>query len=319
MTHPEQPSAVARAQSWPGRPGGRADPDLQRAGEPAAHRGPAARAAVPDADVAGARRQLPGRHRRGRRRARCRGRRRCTCCTGRGKEGLGAAYLAGFGWALDHGYDAAGRDGRRRLAPARAAAAAAGGPRRDADVVLGSRWVPGGEVVNWPLHRKVLSVGGNIYTRVLLGHAGRATPPAGYRVYRGGALRSSTCDDVASQGYCFQVDLPGAPCNGGLTVVEVPITFVEREVGDSKMSRDIVTRVAASASPGGAWHTAPGRPRLVAAPGAAMASPVGPAPAPPRTAPPGPAGCRGAGRACVQGTPGHRRPAPVAAGRDRAC
>jgi len=109
----------------------------------------------------------------------------------------------------------------------------------DADVVLGSRWVHGGSVVNWPIHRKVLSLGGNIYTRLLLGMPiGDAT--GGYRAYRASALRSLDLHDVASAGYCFQVDLVWRAVRRGLTVVEVPITFVERAIGDSKMSKDIV-------------------------------------------------------------------------------
>ncbi len=156
-----------------------------------------------------------------------------------GKEGLGAAYLAGFRWALAEGYDAVvemDADGSHRPEhlPALLAAAA------DADVVIGSRWVRGGSVVNWPLHRKALSVGGNLYVKVLLGMpVNDAT--AGYRVYRADALRAMGLRDVASQGYCFQTDLTWRAVRTGLRVVEVPITFVEREVGTSKMSRDIMT------------------------------------------------------------------------------
>jgi dolichol-phosphate mannosyltransferase len=154
------------------------------------------------------------------------------------KEGLGAAYLAGFSWALERGYDALvemDADGSHQ--PEQLPSLLA--ELRCADVVLGSRWVPGGSVVNWPLHRKVLSVGGNLYTRLLLGMpVGDAT--GGYRVYRASALRAMDLHDVASQGYCFQVDLVWRAVRRGLVVREVPITFVEREIGDSKMSKDIV-------------------------------------------------------------------------------
>ncbi len=156
-----------------------------------------------------------------------------------GKHGLGAAYLHGFQWALDEGYDAVvemDADGSHRPEHLPALLDAA----RDADLVIGSRWVRGGAVVNWPLHRKALSVGGNIYTRVLLG-MGVHDATAGYRVYRTSALRRMGLSDVASQGYCFQVDLTWRASRRGLTVVEVPITFIEREVGDSKMSRAIMT------------------------------------------------------------------------------
>jgi len=154
------------------------------------------------------------------------------------KEGLGAAYLAGFAWALDNGYDALvemDADGSHQPEQLRSLLAAL----TDADVVLGSRWVHGGSVVNWPIHRKVLSLGGNVYARVLLGMP-IADATGGYRAYRASALRSMDLHDVASQGYCFQVDLAWRAVRRGLKVVEVPITFVEREIGDSKMSHAIV-------------------------------------------------------------------------------
>ena len=155
------------------------------------------------------------------------------------KEGLGAAYLEGFAWALDRGYDAVvemDADGSHRPEhlPELLAAAA------EADVVIGSRWVRGGSVVNWPLHRKALSVGGNLYVKVLLGMPVHDAT-AGFRVYRADALHVIGLQDVASQGYCFQTDLTWRAVRADLTVVEVPITFVEREVGDSKMSRHIIT------------------------------------------------------------------------------
>ena len=154
------------------------------------------------------------------------------------KEGLGAAYLAGFTWALDRGYDVLvemDADGSHQPEQLRSLLGALAG----ADVVLGSRWVPGGSVVNWPMHRRALSVGGNIYVRVLLGMPiGDAT--GGYRAYRASALNTLNLQKVASQGYCFQVDLAWRAIRAGLRVVEVPITFVERTIGDSKMSQDIV-------------------------------------------------------------------------------
>ncbi|MEO7269190.1 MAG: polyprenol monophosphomannose synthase [Knoellia sp.] len=155
-----------------------------------------------------------------------------------GKEGLGAAYLHGFAWALERGYDALvemDADGSHRPEDLRRMLEAA----EQADLVIGSRWVPGGEVVNWPAHRKVLSVGGNIYTRLVLGmRVNDAT--AGYRVYRAEALRQLDLASVESAGYCFQVDLTRRAVQAGLVVVEVPITFVEREYGESKMDQSIV-------------------------------------------------------------------------------
>jgi len=154
------------------------------------------------------------------------------------KDGLGAAYIAGFGWARDHGYtvvvemDADGSHQPEELPRLLAAL-------RDADVVLGSRWVPGGEVRNWPLSRRLLSQGGNHYTRVALGLPLRDAT-GGYRAYRMAVLDALPLDSVASQGYCFQVDLVWQAWRAGFRIVEVPITFVERTRGESKMSRSIV-------------------------------------------------------------------------------
>lgn len=155
-----------------------------------------------------------------------------------GKAGLGAAYVAGFAWGLDQGYDvlvemdADGSHQPEELPRLLAALA-------DADVVLGSRWVPGGEVRNWPRHRLVLSRAGNAYTRRALGlPLGDAT--GGFRAYRREVLTKLPLDDVASQGYCFQVDLVWQAVRAGFRVREVPITFVEREQGYSKMSQAIV-------------------------------------------------------------------------------
>ncbi|WP_226963839.1 polyprenol monophosphomannose synthase [Nostocoides sp. F2B08] len=154
-----------------------------------------------------------------------------------GKEGLGRAYLHGFAWALAQGYDvlvemdADGSHQPTHLPDILAALS-------DADVVIGSRWVRGGAVRNWPLHRKALSVGGNLYTRVMLGMPVHDAT-AGYRAYRADALVAIGLDDVASEGYCFQVDLTRRAVRAGLTVREVPITFVERELGSSKMSPDV--------------------------------------------------------------------------------
>jgi dolichol-phosphate mannosyltransferase len=168
------------------------------------------------------------------------------------KEGLGMAYLAGFAWALGRGYDvmvemdADGSHQPEQLWSLLLALA-------DADVVLGSRWVHGGSVVNWPLHRKVLSLGGNIYVRVLLGMP-ISDATGGFRAYRGSALRTLDLDQVASQGYCFQVDLVWRAIRAGLKVVEVPITFVERTIGDSKMSHDIVNESLRSITVWGARY-----------------------------------------------------------------
>lgn len=156
-----------------------------------------------------------------------------------GKQGLGAAYLAGFAWGGEHGYDvlvemdADGSHQPEQLPPMLERIAAG------ADLVIGSRWVPGGSVVNWPRHRMLLSQGGNLYTRLALGIAVQDAT-AGYRAFRRTALERMHLDDVESQGYCFQVDLTWRAVQAGLRVEEVPITFVEREAGSSKMSQRIV-------------------------------------------------------------------------------
>ena len=106
--------------------------------------------------------------------------------------------------------------------------------------MIGSRWVSGGSVVNWPLSRKVLSVGGNLYARVLLGIPLRDVT-AGYRLFRRTTLEAIDLGSVESAGYIFQTDLAFRTLRAGLRVVEVPIEFVERVRGESKMSRDVAT------------------------------------------------------------------------------
>lgn len=156
-----------------------------------------------------------------------------------GKEGLGAAYLAGFTWGMDNGFDvliemdADGSHAPEQLPLLLDAL-------RNADLVLGSRWVPGGSVSNWPKSREFLSRGGNWYTRHAL-----ALPlmdaTGGYRAYRTTTLKRIDLDGVGSAGYIFQVDLAYRVIQSGMKVVEVPISFSEREIGTSKMSQAIVT------------------------------------------------------------------------------
>ncbi|ADU48307.1 polyprenol monophosphomannose synthase [Intrasporangium calvum] len=169
-----------------------------------------------------------------------------------GKEGLGRAYLAGFALALEEGYDVAveiDADGSHQPEQLPQILAAL----TDADLVIGARWIPGGQVRNWPLRRKLLSVGANLYTKVLLG-MGVNDATAGYRAYRTSALRTMDLNGVESQGYCFQIDLTLRAIRAGLTVVEVPITFVEREVGVSKMGQDIVREALLNVTKWGLEH-----------------------------------------------------------------
>ncbi|KUL48798.1 polyprenol monophosphomannose synthase [Streptomyces antimycoticus] len=160
----------------------------------------------------------------------------------KGKEGLGAAYLAGFRWGIEHGYgvlvemDADGSHQPEELPRLLTAL-------KGADLVIGSRWVPGGRIVNWPKSREFISRGGSTYSRLLLDVPIRDMT-AGYRAFRRETLEGIGMDEVASQGYCFQIDLAWRAIKAGFHVIEVPVTFIERERGESKMSRDIVTEAA---------------------------------------------------------------------------
>ena len=155
-----------------------------------------------------------------------------------GKEGLGAAYRAGFEWGLERGYerlvemDADGSHQPEQLARLLSAL-------DDADVVLGSRWMRGGSVVNWPFRRMMLSQAGSLYARVALGLPIRDIT-GGFRAFTADALLKIGYQDVLSQGYCFQIDMLWKAYTAGLRISEVPITFVERVHGESKMSSSIV-------------------------------------------------------------------------------
>lgn len=155
------------------------------------------------------------------------------------KCGLGAAYLHGFRVALDAGYDVIGEmdaDGSHQPEQLHRLLEAL----HDADLVIGSRYVPGGSVVNWPLSRQALSRGGNLYVRLLLGIPVRDAT-AGFRLFRREALDKIDLAGVQSTGYVFQTDLAYRAVRAGLRVVEVPIEFVERVRGDSKMSGPVAS------------------------------------------------------------------------------
>ncbi|SFF46561.1 polyprenol monophosphomannose synthase [Blastococcus tunisiensis] len=154
------------------------------------------------------------------------------------KLGLGRAYVAGFRWAREHGFDvlvemdADGSHAPEQLPDLLAAL-------RTADLALGSRYVPGGAVRNWPAHRQLLSRAGNRYTRWAL-RLPLSDATGGYRAARAELIDRLPFDDVASQGYCFQVDWAWRAVRAGARVVEVPIVFTERTWGRSKMSGSIV-------------------------------------------------------------------------------
>lgn len=163
----------------------------------------------------------------------------------RGKEGLGAAYLEAFEWALGHGFDpivqldADGSHQPEQLPSMLVALAGTDPAGEPVDLVIGSRWIAGGAIENWPRRRELLSRGGSAYARWVLRLPTRDAT-AGYRVFRADALRRIRLEDVHTRGYGFQVDMLWHAREAGLTVVEVPVTFVERAHGRSKMSAGIV-------------------------------------------------------------------------------
>jgi dolichol-phosphate mannosyltransferase len=155
-----------------------------------------------------------------------------------GKLGLGTAYIAGFTWGLEHGFDylfEMDADGSHdpKYLPAMLALAESG-----ADVVVGSRYVAGGGTVNWGLGRKVISRGGSLYARTILG-IGVRDVTAGFICWRRGVLEAIDLPTVTSNGYSFQIEMKYRALRRGFSLVETPIQFVDRRVGQSKMSRAI--------------------------------------------------------------------------------
>jgi dolichol-phosphate mannosyltransferase len=154
------------------------------------------------------------------------------------KAGLGAAYVEGFGWAIEQGFDViveCDADGSHQPEQLPRLLAALG----DNDMAIGSRWVKGGEVVDWPLLRMMISRGGSIYARTVLSlHQKDVT--GGYRAFRKDALIAIGLDRITSQGYSFQIEMLWRASLAGLRIAEVPITFVERQYGVSKMRGMIV-------------------------------------------------------------------------------
>lgn len=155
------------------------------------------------------------------------------------KDGLGGAYLAGFDWGLTNDFDVlvemdADCSHQPEQMPLLIQAIEDG-----ADLAIGSRYIPGGKTKNWPVHRQILSRGANLYTKLILGTRINDIT-AGYRAFRRSALEQMNLDGIDSKGYVFQVDLAWQAEQEGLNIKEVPITFVEREIGDSKMDGNII-------------------------------------------------------------------------------
>ncbi len=155
------------------------------------------------------------------------------------KSGLGSAYRAGFRWGLDHGFDAcvemdADLSHEPEALPGLVAPLSEG-----YGLVIGSRYVTGGSIPNWAWHRRLLSRGGNIYATTLLG-LGVADSTAGFRAYSASVLNSIDLDQVKAEGYGFQIEMTYQAKRAGTAIVEVPIRFVDRVEGESKMSTFIV-------------------------------------------------------------------------------
>ena len=153
------------------------------------------------------------------------------------KKGLGLAYLAGFEWAFERNFDfivEMDADGSHRASDLITLLQAS----PEADLVIGSRWIRGGEVLNWPSHRKFVSKFGNSYAKFMLGTKIQDMT-SGFRVYRANFLRTLLERKVSSHGYSFQVELAYLASKSGV-VIEKPITFVERVNGKSKMTLAIV-------------------------------------------------------------------------------
>ena len=156
------------------------------------------------------------------------------------KGGLGRAYLAGFKWALDRGYPYIFEMDADLSHPAEALPRMIEAAERGADLVLGSRWVEGGGVRGWPLKRKILSRGGSLYARSVLGVSIRDLT-GGFKCFKRSTLLALDLDRVQTVGYGFQIELTWRALEQGFTVTEVPIIFADRVAGQSKMSASIFT------------------------------------------------------------------------------
>jgi dolichol-phosphate mannosyltransferase len=156
-----------------------------------------------------------------------------------GKSGLGSAYRAGFRWGLDRGFDAciemdADLSHEPEALPSLVAPLSEG-----TEVVIGSRYIPGGVIPNWAWYRRLLSRGGNVYASTVLG-LGVADATAGFRAYAAPVLQRIDLDEVRAEGYGFQIEMTYAARRAGASILEVPIRFVDRVEGQSKMSTFIV-------------------------------------------------------------------------------
>ena len=187
------------------------------------------------------------------------------------KNGLGAAYGAGFRWALERDYDfvvemdADGSHQPEELPRLQALL------ENGADMAIGTRWIPGGIITNWPAHRKLISRAGTAYARILL-QSKLHDLTSGYRGFRADSLRTVDLTSVNSQGYCFQIEMAWLFERSGATMGEFPITFIEREEGVSKMSTGIVVEALAKVTSWGLSSIVGRAPERLALPAAGAAS-----------------------------------------------
>lgn len=180
-----------------------------------------------------------------------------------GKQGLGTAYVAGFKWALERDYWAiVEMDADLSHDPADAPRLLDG--LTNADLAVGSRYVPGGRIKNWGRVRRALSLGGNLYARLWLGFSIKDST-SGFRAYRTEALSNLDLDAIRSEGYAFQIEMARRVYRSGGRIVEVPITFIDRAAGTSKMSRRIVLEALVSVAAWGMRDRLGGRPASPAA------------------------------------------------------
>ncbi len=195
------------------------------------------------------------------------------------KAGLGSAYRAGFAWGLQRGWDVlvemdADLSHEPEALPALVAPLAGG-----VDLSVGSRYVPGGEIPNWPWHRRLLSRGGNVYAAALLGlHVTDST--SGFRAYLADILRRIDLDAVHADGYGFQIEMVHQVLLHGGTVTEVPIRFVDRTAGTSKMSMHIVVEALALVTLWGLRRAVAALRTVAAEPGEPVGAGGGPAAGP---------------------------------------
>jgi dolichol-phosphate mannosyltransferase len=161
------------------------------------------------------------------------------------KAGLGSAYRAGFRWGLDRGYDACVEmDADLSHDPDALPGLVAPLEQGDVELVIGSRYVPGGSIPKWAWHRRLVSRGGNVYASALLGF-GVTDSTSGFRAYAASVLNRITLDTIRAEGYGFQIEMTYRAKRAGAAIVEVPIRFIDRTEGESKMSTFIVVEAFA--------------------------------------------------------------------------